>query len=277
MTKKPQNKPKKRRIIYTQNYHKAQVMLRDPWFTEKVDWLKKRFHEIGCPIPKNGFKKYKDYIKWNERFWKRYNEIEKSPEYGEGFLKITGGKNRLSMEEYNKLKKFREEFLPPIYSQHFREILKHFGISSDNRRFKDFLELHVFLGRKEYAEHPLQIKWIRNHKTNQAELFVQIYGHTKKEDLENNWHWIAQEQKYLPDFIGKNKEWKTLERDLEIYSEYKKLKSTHKINKKDLPGIHKPRGLDVKLFFNLHKKYPKLTITSIRTIVARAKKRLGEP
>lgn len=257
---------------YTTDYYKAQAMLRDPWFTEKVLWLKKRFADCGCPIPTKGFKKYKSYMTWNKKFWDRYSEMEKSQAHKDGVLKITGGKKRISGEEFDRLEKFKEEFLPPVYGQHFREILEHFNIKPDHRRFKDFLEFHVFLGRNEYPESPLQIKWIRNKKTSQMELFVQIYGHTKKNDLNKHWKWVAEEQKHLPEFIGKNKEWVMFDRDIEIYNNYKKLKESDSSRIYNLPMT----GIDVKIWAKLHEKYPKLTITNIRTIVAETKKRLGE-
>lgn len=66
------------RPIYNQNYYKAQAMLRDVWFIEKIAWLQKRFAEVGCPTPKKGFKKYKNYLAWNKKFWNRYSEMSKS-------------------------------------------------------------------------------------------------------------------------------------------------------------------------------------------------------
>ncbi|MFH1200980.1 MAG: hypothetical protein V1484_01475 [bacterium] len=272
--KKETKKSNKRRAIYTQDYHKAQVILRDPWFKEKISWLKRRFTEVGCPIPKNGFKKYKSYLKWNNRFWKHYSEMEKSAEYQEKVFEITGGKKLISRQKYDQIEKFKRDFLPPIYGQDFREILEHFNIVPDHRRFKDFLEFHLFLNKKEYPISPFGIKWIRNQKTRQMELMVQIYGHTKKEDFIKHWNWIAKEQKDLPDFIGKSKEWENFERDMEIYDAYKEMK-------KEVEAVFGKRGfsvytIDKKVYSKLHSKYSKITTTSIRTIVAKVQKRLGE-
>lgn len=274
MKKKFYKNNKKRRAIYNQDHHKMQAILRDPWFKKRIAWLKDRFIETGCPIPKNGFKRYKSYLKWNKKFWKRYNEMEKSTEYQEGIFKITKGKQCISEQEYDQIEKFRRKFLPPIYGENFREILEYFKIPTKHRQFRNFLEFHLFFNKKEYPISPFIIKWIRSQKTDKMELMVQILGHTKKEDLIKHWEWISGEQKYLTDFIGKSKEWKNFERDMEIYDAYKEIK-------KEIETTFGKRGfslctIDKKIYSKLHSKYPEITVTSIRTTVTRAKKRLGE-
>jgi hypothetical protein len=177
-------------------------MLLDPWFIEKIIWLKNRFFEIGQPLPRKPFKKYKDYLAWNNRFWKRYAEMMKSPEYLEERKRITGRKENISLEEYEQLTKFEEEFLPPVYGNVYDEILEHFGIKRDDKGFRDFLEYHIFFGYDEYPTSPFAVTWKRNDKTQQMELFIHLHGHTKKEDIVAHWDWIAKEQKYLPDYMA---------------------------------------------------------------------------
>ncbi len=264
------NKKSNRRTIYDQNHYKAQAMLLDPWFIAKINWLKSRFVEIGHPLPKRSFKKYKDYMAWNDGFWKRHTEMMKSAEYLEEKNKITGGKERISGEEYDKLKEFEEQFLPPIYGQVYNEILEHYGIKRDHKGFRDFLEYHIFYGHDEYLTAPFSLTWKRNSKTRKLELFIRLSGHTKKEDIIKHWDWIAQEQKSLPDYVGKNKEWNSFERDMEIYSQYKALKD---------PAIKRRNhgnSLDAKLWADLSKRWPELTMSNIRSIVAKTRKRLGE-
>lgn len=258
------------RYIYDRNYYKAQAMLRSPWFSEKLGWLKKRFLEVGCPLPPKPFKKYQEYLDWNKKYWDRYAEMEKSPEFLEVKARITGNKETMVPEEFYALEDFREEFLPPVYGNIFDEILEHFNINPEDKGFRNFLEFYVFFGEKEYHTSPFSISWIRNSLTDKFELYIKIYGHTKKEDLVQHWDWIAHEQRDLKDFIGKNKAWKTFDRDMEIYDAYKQLKNSGVRRQKNF------RALDYKLWGIFHKRWPKLTISNIRSIINRTQKRLGE-
>lgn len=265
-------KPRIRRKIYHQNYYRAQAILRDPWFKEKAAWLKKRLSDAGCPLPARPFKTYREFLKWNDTFWKRFSEIEHSPEFIKEKERITGGKDRISIEEYSELEDLREQLLPPMYGQVFRDILNYFRIGKDDDAgFRDFLEHYFFYGKTEYSTSLFAISFKRNEKTDEFELFVRIYGHTKKEDIVRDWEWIAQEQKRLKDYVGKNKAWETFNRDMEIYDLYKALreesgKKRHK----------KWQSTDMWIYSDLHDRYPDLTTENIRTIVSRTRERLGE-
>lgn len=261
---------KRKRTIYDQNYYKAQAMLRDPWFIDKINWLKNRFFEIGQPLPKRPFKKYKDYLAWNKKFWNRYSAMMKSAEYLEEKNRITAGKETFSLEEFNELQAFEEKFLPPVYGNIYDEILEHYNIDRNDKGFRDFLEYHIFFGYDEYPTSPFAVIWKRNDKTQQMELFIRLYGHTKKEHIIEHWDWVAKEQKYLPDYVGKNKEWKTFDRDLEIYNEYRSLKATSEKRRKN------HRALDTELWVRLVKKWPTLTTNGIRTIITKTSKRIGK-
>lgn len=262
--------------MYDRNYYKAQVMLRDPWFVEKADWLRNRFAKVGCPLPEKPFKKYQEYLDWNTKFWDRYSEMERSPEFLAEKQKITGGKEKIPLEEYRALEEFREQFLPPIYGQTFSEILEHFKIDRNDEGFKSFLELYFFFGQTEYPTRLFNIIWKRNEKTDEFELFIRIYGHTKKEDIMDHWEWIAREQKIMKDFIGKSKAWKAFDRDIEIYNCYKKLKESGLIRRSNKAAFYGITALDKDTWTVLHKKYHKLTIGDVRRIVSRTAKRLGE-
>ncbi|RJQ33041.1 hypothetical protein C4572_00090 [Candidatus Parcubacteria bacterium] len=280
---KVKNKKIKNRIIYTPEYYKMQAIIRDPWTIDKIAWLKKRFTEVGCPLPRNGFKHYKQYLAWNDRYWKRYSEMQRLKEYHEGRIKITGGKERISPEEFWQLQDFDYEFLPPVYGAIYREIFEYFKLPTNNSYYHDFFEAYIFFGKTDYSISPFRIRIIRNQKTGKFEFFIQLFGHTRKEDIINRWDFIATEQKNSANLIGKsagkNKEWETLDRDIEVYKIYKEIKSNHEIaRERDIgfQSIFKARSVDTKIFTQIHEKYPKLTITAIRSIVRRTKKRLGE-
>jgi len=258
-------KQKQKRKIYDQNYYKAQTILRDPWFINKIAWLKKRFEEVDCSIPKNGFKNLKEYDKWRNKYWDTRTRMYRDKEFIVGVNKITNGKQKISSEEYDKLEEFKNDYLPPVYGAIFGDILEHFKINRDNSKFRDFIERYIFLGYDEYPSTIIGTRWIRNSKTNKMELFIPILGHTKKEDVVNNWDFISREQKYLSDYLGKSKEWEEFDRDIEIFNLYNEIK---KSGKKVV--------VDREIYVQLHNKYKSITVNKIRSIVTKTAKRLGE-
>jgi hypothetical protein len=268
----------KKRVIFSHDYNKMQVMIRDSWFIKKVAWLKNRFAEIGCPLPLKGFKRYKQYLTWNDRYWKRHSEMQQLDEYLNGRLKITGSKEQISAKEFDDLQDFDQKFLPPVYGEMYSEILHYYGLPIDNDYFRDFLESYIFFGKTDCTLPPFSVCAIRNKKTNKPGLFIQLYSHTRKEDILNYWNFIAKEQKNFfnsaSESIGKNKAWEEIDRDIEIYNLYKKLKLERGETVKRANALCDM--LDMKLFVIIHKKYPKINITAIRRIISQAKKRLGE-
>jgi hypothetical protein len=259
----------KSRTIFDQNYSKAAAMVRDQWFQEKEAWLKQRFTEVGCPFPKKPFKKYDEYLDWNRLFWDRYSVMERSTDFKAAVTRITGDKSLIPVKEFDELERFREDFLPPVYGQIFGEILQHYGLK-DNPAFKDFLEMYFFFGQKELYTQPFGVS-MRRKKDGTWELLVEIFPHTTKEDFNTHWDWIRKEQDSLfKDRIEKNKAWKNMERDLEVYAEYKKLRSGIERQKKG-------EAADLAIWLKLEKKFSRLASPSqIRTIVSRTRKRLGE-
>jgi hypothetical protein len=261
---------KQRRKIYDQNYYKAQAILRDPWFINKISWLKKRFEEIGCPVPKTGFKNLQQYDKWRNKYWDTRTKMYQDKEFITGVNKITNGKQKISSNEYDKLEEFKNDYLPPVYGAIFGDILEHFKIDRDNSKFRDFIERYIFLGYDEYPSTIIGTRWIRNSKTDKMELFIPILGHTKKEDIINNWDFISKEQKRLPDYLGKSKEWEEFDRDIEIYNLYKGIKINGPEKGFEL------KALDIEIYVQLHQKYKSLTVNKIRSIITKTAKRLGE-
>jgi hypothetical protein len=261
---------KSKRKIYDKNYYKAQAILRDPWFIEKILWLKSRFKEVGCPVPTNGFKTYDQYQKWRDKYWDTRSEMYKDKKFITKQKEITSGKEEITPEVYDALKYFKDCYLPPVYGLIFREILEHFKIKTEDKKSYDFLERYIFLNKKEYPTTIISIKWIRNSKTDKMELFIPILGHTRREDIINNWDFISKEQKHFPDYLGKSKEWEEFDRDIEIFNLYKEIKRNG--SEKGFKLI----ALDDEIYVQLHHKYKSLTVNKIRNIVTKTKKRLGE-
>ncbi len=259
-----------RRTVYNQDYYKAQAMLRDDWFKEKMAWLRKRFTEVGCPVPIEGYATNEEYRAWQDRYWKRYSEMNQEEYYKAKSLEITGGKEYISSQELVELEEFQHEYLPPMYGAIFNEILKHFEIDPKDQQFKYFLEFYIFRGRSELPSSNFSVRLSRHPKTNELELLVKIHGFTKKEDIMNNWDFIIEDQKYLPDYKGKSKEWVEFERDLEIYKLWKVIKH----DKSNRQGLW--QAVDMDIYAQLHQKYPEITTTSVRSIILKTAKRLGE-
>ena len=259
-----------RRTVYNQGYYKAQAMLRDDWFKEKMKWLRKRFAEVGCPVPTEGYTTNEEYRAWQGGYWKRYSEMNQDEYYKAKSLEITGGKQFISREELDQLEDLQYQYLPPMYGGIFSEILKHFDIDPKDQQFKYFLEFYMFRGRTELPSSNFSVRLSRHPKTNELELLVKIHGFTKKEDIMNNWDFIIEDQKYLSDYQGKSKEWVEFERDLEIYKLWKVIKR----EKSNRQGLW--QAVDMDIYAQLHQKYPEITVTSIRRIILKTAKRLGE-
>ena len=262
------NKPKRK--IYDKNYYIAQAMLRDPWFIDKIFWLKNRFEEVGCPIPQNGFKDLKQYDKWHDKYWNTRSRMYQDKEFITKQKEITGGKEKITSEEYDTLKDFRDSYLPPVYGAIFGEILEHFKIDRDDSKFRDFIERYIFLGYDKYPSTIIGTRWIRNLKTDKMELFIPILGYTKKEDIVNNWDFISNEQKRLPNYLGKSKKWEEFDRDIEIFNLHKEIKINGPEKGFEL------KALDNEIYVQLHQKYKSLTLNKIRNIISKTAKRLSE-
>lgn len=254
------------RTIYDQSYYRVQSMIRDPWSIEKISWLKKRFSEIGCPLPSKAFKSQKQYEVWRNKYWNRRNEIINSEDFTSKVEKITNGKKKISSEEYDKLEALREKELPPVFMAILGDILEHFDFNRDDDKFRDFIENYVFFNKRELFRPIMSVKTTRSSKTNKPELFVRIFEYTKKEDIIKNWDFIADTQSRMTGYLGKSKKWEKFDRDNEIYESYKKIKNKCK-REKYIPK-------DREIYLQLHKKYKSLSITQIRNIVSVTEKRL---
>ena len=107
----------------------------------------------------------------------------------------------------------------------------------------------------------------RNQKTDEIELFLRIYPWTTKQDLDDAWLFIKEEQARYPDYIKRNEPWREFNRDHEIYIAYEKSKLNLKKTGK--------KAADMDVYADLHSKYPEISLASIRKSCERARKRLG--
>jgi len=228
------------RKIYDLDYYKVQLIIDGSKFKKFVNELISKFTKFGCPIPNDGFKGYKEYLQWNDKYFNKRAEIESSEEFKDKICKITGSKNRWGRDEQDKIDELKDRELPPIYGEAIKELLIDRGVQRGDKNydsFKDFVMQYIFFNKREFTNSPLIIKWQRNDRLKENELLIKILPNTRKEDLEKIWPIIKEEQKDLPNFKIKNKQYKNFHRDLEIYNIYKNLRKnpTSKYKKAKCP------------------------------------------
>lgn len=220
---------KAKKSIYDEDYYKIQLIINDEKFKKKINQLTKTFAVFGCPIPESGFNNYKQYLAWNDKYFTKRSKIEQSKKFIVKINKIIKNKQQWSEKEQIMIDELKTKELPPIYGENINNILQDYGITKKDKnydRYRNFIIEYIFFDGKEYSNAPLNIKCKRDKKTRKVEMFIQIFSHTRKEDLENAWPIIKEQQKLLPKCKNKNKEYKNFYRDLEIYNIYKLLQET---------------------------------------------------
>jgi hypothetical protein len=152
----------------------------------------------------------------------------------------------------SNLKKFRKEFVYPYCRKKYGKPIKKFSVDD---YYDWFSKVPVGFGKEldnmvmKYKEYKINREWLRlfiffdikqdksilslDLRNNNTELWVRIYGWTRKKFLFNNWPKIQYYQKQLPDYKPATKKWKTYDRDKWIY-ELRKSGKSYKEIKKDL-------------------------------------------
>ena len=233
---------KKENPIYTNDYYRMAKLTRNAVFKAKLKKLLENYEEIGCPIPKGGFKNHDQHIKWLNTLFDKHEKME-----------------RANMEE---------EFLPPIIGYWRDDILTEFGFDPKNSKYTDFLDSYILFGKKNLEEYSFETRWIRNTETDKMELFIHVYPYTKREHVSKYWKHVVKEQEHMPEYLGKSKKWETFDRDLEIYTAYEKLRSGRTEKRaEDFGG-----ALDQHVWSEMRKKYKKLKLDDVRRAVSRVAK-----
>lgn len=265
MPKKPQPDP-----IYTDDYYRLEKLVNDSRFQKRIQQQRALYKQLGCPIPARGFRKYQRYIAWLNKFWAAHAKIE----YGELARERQLIQNNPSLSEREKFQQAaeaEERLLPLPPGNFFEELLQEFALDPRNEKYKDFLEGYTFLGKKHLSEPFFRISYKRNEKTDEWELFIQLYPYTKQEHINAFWGEIAQDQQRLKGWRGKNKKWEQFDRDLHIFNVYQEIKST-------MPGkrVTKASGffaIDVAVWNTLRKvdkvRFKDLTLSQVRKAVTR--------
>lgn len=262
--------PKQKNInvpIYSQDYYRFQKLVQDPKFQEEVRRLYSRYEKFDCPVPPGGFKKYKQYENWLDQFWKIYTQQEKI--HGRQKENVFHDEEEIEGRKRFKIKvtlDLKDSRFPPMPWQFIEEILVEFNFDDKKEEYKDFLSDYLFRGKKEYREEVLRTRGIRNEKTGQFEWFIQIFPHTKRDHVIENWDFISKTLEDIPGYVGKNKPWENFKRDLYIHSIYKNLQK--KLERRTSPAKGE-RPLDEQTWHIVKKRYPGLNLSKIKDAVSR--------
>jgi hypothetical protein len=225
-----------KKIVHNKHYNKIQILQKDLHFQDEIKKIKKGFVVLGCPLPKDGLKNEKEYDSWIENFFECRSKVSKHPEF---------------------------------FKESFRKILIENNINPENKFYNDFLKSYVFFNKKEPETTPIIYKVTFNKKIGEYELYLRIFPHTNKKDIDNIWNKIEKEKKIL--FSDENvisKPWTEMERDIRIYDEH------IKINKLSLEEKLK-RYTDTREEFIIEKelggKYGDLSYAVIRRAINKVK------
>ena len=259
----------KSRTIYSDDYYRMEKFVSEPVFQERVSWLRAEYEKHGIPLPAHGFRTYDGYMAWIDKFWKCLTATEALGEVRDRITAVSSGPTMTS-EQYNRVEQIRSEMLPPVPGQFQRDLLEEFGYNPKNEKLKNFLTGYIFLGKKHLNEKSISVRWKRDEKTEEWELSMVIFPHTKRADVHEFWGEVVKAQKMAPNYVGKSKRWETFERDLEIHKTWQHIadgKERRHGRKTWIDAASLP--VDHSVFMELHKKYPRLTLVQIRKAVSR--------
>ena len=246
---------------------KAEMIIHHEYCKKRFDRLRERLKEVGCEVPEDGFSSKEETLAWKRKYFREIiPELKKSQEYKRKIEEITSGKDELSDEELNKKEEFMQEFIPDPEIV-FKNILDHFNVDTNLGNWRYFMHQYFFLKKKRYPLSPYKIRESTDEDTGEIKLHVRIYGHTRKKDICENWGKIKEMQKGLPNYQKRSKDFENIERDMDVFGKYKKIKNEGTEEVYD--------RVDEQVYSELNEKYPDLGLGQIRDIYSKVKKKLG--
>jgi len=167
----------------------------------------------------DGYNKYfelKDRPKENNKINSQIKKIKR--EKKKTFIK-------LMLEKMRQDSKKRQEYISDI-----RKIRKLAGVPEG---WDEAVERYLLFGEKAIPKEKLTIKFEKDNRTNNWEMWLRIEGDTRQALLTDNWtHFIKKFQKMLPFYISQYRTCIYLERDKRIWELYKKGLSKKEIKEK---------------------------------------------
>ena len=251
--------------IYDKIYNKIKILLTKKSFLKKIEKIRENYN-----MPITGFKKPEDFFKWSDKMEKgRFKPVKTKVQSLEMNSKTKQIKNKSKSTYFSKLE---EKLADDIETT----ILKKFRL--DNEEFLEPIRWLVLYNNLDYVTDAFKIK-LKKNQNGGNELWLKILPHTKKQDIVQLWNRIKLFQQYLPDYRSRIKEWTTIERDFEIYSLYKKYRKKLGLRKraktiKYLLQTEMP--IDNYISEKIKKKYPNITLSNIRKIISRFKKKFSD-
>ena len=242
----------------------VQRALENKEFGRHIKEYKSRFANFGHPIPPRGFSNQAAFRIWKDGVWKTYNQILRSKKYKDAINTLTGGQDKFSYEIWEKVEELKINALPHIYEHHFKQILERFGLNPENRDDRDWLELVIFFGKKDYPHLITTVKLTRD-KSGELQEWVRILPYTRPTDIPLKL--VTDMQKHLLDYVGKNKQ-----RDRRIVARNKEVvdmtfKLKQKLTYSSRERSPKGESLASKTASKLKKKYPELNENLVKTIL----------
>ena len=252
--------------IYDRTYNKMKMLLTKDSFLKEIEKIRENYN-----IPSTGFdglKKTKDFKRWSDEMEEKFRPVKEKVQ----FVKINSQTKQV--EERSKsvyFSKFEESLADTIELL----ILKKFHLNEDFLEPMRWLILHNNL---EYATNSFEMVLKQNQK-GKNELWLKILPHTKKRDIIQLWDRIKLFQQYLPNYRGKLKEWTTIERDYKIYNLYKKYRRELGLRKRaeNLTNLLEGKQpIDHYIYSKISKKYTNISLSNIRKIISRFKKKFSD-
>lgn len=173
--------------IFNKEKKQVDLLLKNPTFIKSILELRKKWK-----IPETGLKGNEESKKWHYRLYAKADELDAD--------------TTDILKQYNSdLERIR---LKLNLSEVWKDFIKYFLLFN---KVGD-LGTRVVIVRK------------KNYNTKENELFIQIFGDTRLEDIKEIWSEIKEHQKILKDYKGLSRipNIKIFERDLYIFKLYKK-------------------------------------------------------
>lgn len=254
-------------IIYDNKYYQAKIIVENDTCLTIINWLKNRFSSFNCPIPDDGFKSLGDFLAWQNKIRMIRQEMINDKDIVEK-INNTGHNN-----DHDFIYPGDDIFPPVLFHNYFEMILDRCGITKNRNIYSKMLFDYLIFGHKDIIQPLFEMNYKKNEGTKELELWIKVNGNTRREHIIKHWPEIAQWQKSLPDYRGKNKEDLNFDIKKDVYKKYKDIKSTQRIFKKD-ENVYNNIRADKEVSSYVFEKYDKdASWENIRKIVHEYKKR----
>jgi hypothetical protein len=258
---------KKLQPIYSKDYYRMEKLVLSKRFQKSVRWVRDEYRKLGHPIPKKGFKSNKEYISWFKSFAPFYHDLNKK-EADRAIMPIKNNKTLSGFDKAVQITKTERRLLALLPNTFVESLMEEYGLDTNNDKYFEFIRAYIFRGQKHLLENPVTATLKRN-AGSIWELSISVSPYTTLYHIQDSWKEIKKLQKFLPEYLGKNKERKKFERDLHIYDIHQKAK--YELGRKRATFFED--AIDVEAQRRLHdegkKGFKRLTLSQIRQAVAR--------